>query len=261
MALRAVDTEALNAFFEHSGAYARAAASGCPVRFVPPDGAPIGYEARVRARGEVVTRPDDWHDLFNALVWWRFPRTKAAINEVHAEALGGTELRAERGPLRDAATQFDESGLVVVSDDARLLELLHARRWHEFFWVHRAELMRRVRFLVFGHGLYDALRAPFFGLCGRAALLALDASVMAMPLDDLAARVDEALALRFRRRIDYARPRALTPVPVLGIPGTTPDNETAAYYRDPRQFRPPRPAQSAAQSPKASSAPDASQTS
>ena len=38
----------------------------------------------------------------------------------------------------------------------------------------------------------------------------------------------------------YTRPRDFQPLPLLGIPGATPDNEDPAYYDDTWQFRPGR---------------------
>ena len=38
----------------------------------------------------------------------------------------------------------------------------------------------------------------------------------------------------------YVRPRDFAPLPLLGMPGATPDNEFPAYYDDTRQFRPLR---------------------
>ena len=43
--------------------------SGKPVRFVPPRKKDTYYEIRVYETGEVETRPDNWHDYFNALAW------------------------------------------------------------------------------------------------------------------------------------------------------------------------------------------------
>ena len=55
--------------------------NGQPIRFVPSteldDSA---YEQRIYTTGRVSTRPDNWHDLFNALVWVRFPNIKTAMN-------------------------------------------------------------------------------------------------------------------------------------------------------------------------------------
>jgi hypothetical protein len=43
-----------------------------------PDG--LVYECRIWETGEVETRPDNWHDFFNALVWLSFPQTKIAVS-------------------------------------------------------------------------------------------------------------------------------------------------------------------------------------
>lgn len=229
-----VDLAALNDLF------ARHAVLGLSIRFVAPDDEPIGYELRVHDRGEVVTRPDNWHDLFNALVWLRFPRTKAALNRVHVEEIRSREVASGRGARRDAATQFDESGLVVVSSSPLLLEMLRARRWVELFWVRREDVIREMRFLVFGHGLYDASRAPFHGLCGRAALIGADRDIVDAPIDTQVVHVDAVLAQRFIEGDAYPHAKCFTPVPVLGIPGVIGASESRAYYEDERQFRPVR---------------------
>jgi len=105
--LREPNRDALNALAEESGI---ATESGRPVRFVAPSRADPYYEIHVFETGRVHTRPDNWHDLFNALVWLAFPRTKARINALHAATIpaeGG-----KRGPLRDLLTIFDEGGAI-----------------------------------------------------------------------------------------------------------------------------------------------------
>ena len=42
------------------------------------------YEVHLYETGRVQTRPDNKHDLFNALAWLAFPKTKARINAMHA---------------------------------------------------------------------------------------------------------------------------------------------------------------------------------
>src|ERR1041385_3771923 len=42
------------------------------------------YEVRIAERGEVPTRPENLHDLLNALVWAAFPRTKLALSRALA---------------------------------------------------------------------------------------------------------------------------------------------------------------------------------
>src|SRR3990167_9931502 len=38
------------------------------------------YEPRIFLSSEVSTRPENWHDFFNALIWYTFPKSKAALN-------------------------------------------------------------------------------------------------------------------------------------------------------------------------------------
>ena len=213
---------------------------GAPLRFVRPADDGEGYEERAWRRGEVATRTDNRHDLFNALIWLAFPRSKAVMNLRHHEALlaargAGSEAR---GPLRDALTQFDECGVIVAGAEPELWRRLSAHHWRVVFVEIRGELLRTTRFVVFGHASHDALGAPFVGLCGKALFIEVDAGWLDLPapqsLTQLDARLAETMATG-----DFA-PRDWQPLPLLGIPGATAENEHAAYYEDERQFRPPR---------------------
>jgi hypothetical protein len=213
--------------------------AGDAIRFVAPDDAPIAYEERIVARGEIVTRPHNWHDFFNALVWMRFPQTKRGLAELHVRGMRSPTSDGRRGPIRDAATQFDESGIVVAASDGGLLNLLTQRQWKELFWTRRDEVRQRMRFAVFGHGLYDALRAPFYRICGRAATIVVPQACIEAPVEQLCAHVDPVLAERFGQHTCYPRPKALLALPLLGIPGVCVENEDPEYYGDSVQFRPP----------------------
>ncbi len=209
------------------------------IRFVAPDHAPIAYEERIVARDEIVTRPHNWHDFFNALVWMRFPQTKRRLAELHVCGMRSPTSDGRRGPIRDAATQFDESGIVVAASDAGLLDLLVQRQWKALFWTRRHEVRQRMCFAVFGHGLYDALRTPFYRICGRAATIVVPQACIEAPVEQLCAHVDPVLGERFAQRTWYPRPKALLALPLLGIPGVCVENEDPAYYDDTVQFRPP----------------------
>ncbi len=218
------------------------AASGMSVCFVLPEQESAGYEERVHARGEVETRPGNWHDFFNALAWLAYPQTKRILNGRHHAALQ-SQCRAghsERGTVRDAVTQFDECGIVVVSASAVLLELLRAHAWKELFWQRRAEVARDMRFFVFGHATWDQLRTPFVGLTAKAVLLETEGSWLAGSQEKQRDDVDRQLVDLFTRPEAYARPRDFQPLPLLGLPGVTPENVDPAYYDDTRQFRPKR---------------------
>lgn len=214
---------------------------GQPLRFVAPDadnGGCEGYEARAFRSGAVATRPDNAHDLFNALIWLYFPRSKAAINRRHMQEILHSPPPAARGAVRDALTQFDECGVVVAATQPEVWRELTAHRWREVFVMRRAELPHTTRFMLFGHASHDALRAPYIGACGKALFLPVAAAdLRAIDAGDFAA-VDALLAQRLLH--DDLFPRMWRPLPLLGIPGATAENENPVYYDDVRQFRPAR---------------------
>ena len=150
------DAAALCALLREVAAGA-ASGSGRPIRFVPPPADAPAYEQHIDATGEVPTRPDDWHDFFNALAWCVWPRSKAACNALHLAEQSAREAAglAGRGSRRDALTQFDECGILVVSADPEVSALLAAHAWEVAFWQRRDRLLATTRFLVFGHGSWD----------------------------------------------------------------------------------------------------------
>ena len=96
-----------------------------------------------------------------------------------------------------------------------------------------------MRFVVFGHATYEALLSPFRGLTAKAILLPVTPEFLAQDAGQLLSAVDAEIAQKLT--VDaYARPRDFQPLPLLGIPGVTPENEDPAYYADTRQFRPGR---------------------
>jgi hypothetical protein len=199
-------------------------------------GSALAYERSVWADGVLGVRADDWHDLMNLLVWCVFPATKARLNAGHA-AQADDAAAGRRSARRDALTLFDENGLLVACSDPSLACLLREFRWRELFVQRRADVARAMRFLVFGHGLLDKARAPFVGLTAHALVLDVPPALLAQPAATIAARLDGRLAQAVDRLQD---PRALAPLPVLGIPGWWPANEAPAFYDDTRYFRPGR---------------------
>ncbi len=231
------DFDALNAMAAARGILT---GSGVQLRFVLPPDDVEGYEERAFRRGEVATRPGNRHDLFNALVWLAFPHCKAVLNRRHHQAL--VEARragsAVRGSLRDALTQFDECGVIVAGTAPELWQGVRAHRWREVFVERRAELLGSTRFLVFGHASHDALAAPFVGLCGKALFVEVQDAWLHAPASEALDTLDLRTAALFET-LDFS-PRDWQPLPLLGIPGATCDNEQPDYYADTRQFRPPR---------------------
>ena len=186
------------------------------------------YELNIYASGEVPTRVRNWHDLFNALSWLSLPATKAALNDVQAAALRNTP-HGPRGPQADAATLFDESGLVIAAPDPALGEALRARRWHEAFITHR-EAWAAAEVVIVGHAILEKLLKPWPGITAKCVF---------MPQPP-AGGLDAALAAHWLTG-QVTRPADLFPMPVLGVPGWWPANADPAFYDDREIFRPARP--------------------
>lgn len=211
--------------------------SGRRVRFVPPKADGLAYECRIGETGEVETRPDNWHDYFNGLVWLSFPQTKIALSAAHLQAWSADG--AARGAARDALTHFDECGIVVLASDPGLLALIREFKWKVLFVDRRADVLRQMRFIVFGHATYEALLKPYHGLTAKAVLYDVDQAWLTQPLAAQLAELDMRLAADLAAG-KLRQPRDLQPLPLLGIPGVTAANEVPSYYDDVRQFRPGR---------------------
>lgn len=229
------------------GENAIAVRNGKPLRFVAQDHGKLPFEARYEPRcylqGEVQTREGNWHDLFNALVWCAFPAAKRAINARHYAALTSeahAEGRSQRGAVRDMNTLFDESGVVVPYADDSLADPLRDFSWKQLFWQRRSEIGRSMDFYLFGHGLYEKVLKPYIGLTGQGLLLKVESDFFDLPLPQRLRKLDGLIA-RYLEDPDHCRTtHELTPVPLLGIPGWTKENEDERYYEDTRYFRPGR---------------------
>lgn len=213
------------------------------LRFVPQESGRMGFEAQYEPRcylsGEVQTRPDNWHDLFNALVWLTFPKAKAAINTRHYQALTHeTDSRgSQRGSVRDMATLLDESGVIVVCANVELAELLRTFQWKELFWQRREQVRAAMGFYVFGHGLYEKALQPYIGMTGQGLVLHVSEHFFSWTLAAQLGYLDERVAEYLDNPGNCLTPRELHPVPLLGVPGWSTDNEHAAYYDNTSYFR------------------------
>jgi hypothetical protein len=217
--------------------------SGKEICFVPPITGNLSfeqkYESKIYLTGQVQTRPKNWHDFFNAMVWQIFPRAKSVLNQLHYQAQLFASLNdvQHRGALRDAATLFDESGVVVISCDKTLLKLLKNFAWKELFWQQRERVLSSMRFYVFGHGLYEKALNPYVGMTAKGILLVVKEAFFSLDLSQQLHSIDLMLE-RFLLQI-FSSTADLTPIPILGYPGWSDDNNFETYYDNKRYFREP----------------------
>jgi hypothetical protein len=189
----------------------------------------LHYERRIAA-GCIATRAENWHDLFNALVWARYPAIKAALNARQCRDLDG-EGSVGRTRAQAALTQFDETGVVVRVRDAAVLQAWDAHDWSALFvdgkehWRSGAVAVAA----VFGHALMEQALLPSRLLVGKCLVVQGD--------DD--GRAVEQVARAVALGDVLNDPLELRPLPLMGIPGWHSDQDEA-FYRNAAYFRPVR---------------------
>ena len=183
----------------------------------PPGG--VAYEKFIARTGTVPTR-DNLHDLFNGLVWLRFPALKRRLNALHAREIEQHGIGARRGAVRDALTLFDENG-VLLRAPPLLAARLAERDWRALF-VEQRPLWRDARLVIVGHALLEKLLQP---------RKPITAHVWLAPPGWQGAAGDAV------PEADPAAP-PFAPLPVLGVPGWCTANEAPAFYADAAVFRP-----------------------
>ncbi len=204
------------------------AAGRAPLRFVPQADLPEGqaYEDFIFATGQVPTR-EGLHDFFNALCWMHFPLTKQRLNHLQAREIARAGVGQVRGPVRDAATVFDENALLIQTSDA-VWSALSEHRWMDAFVGLRSE-WAHTRLWTFGHAALEKAVQPYKSITVH--LWRVPQSVAQADLDAWLAQdlTPEKLARK-----------PFSPLPLLGVPGWWPANEDPAFYADVGVFRPRR---------------------
>lgn len=202
---------------------------GCGRQFVPQSALPPGeaYEAYIARTGCVPTR-DHLHDALNGLAWHRFPRTKARLNALQSQTIADQGVGAVRGPLRDALTLLDENGALLVAPDA-LWQALRARQWRRLF-VDLRPLWADAQLLVLGHALLEKLVQPRKPITAHVLCAAQSLRLG----DNIDAVISKSLCAA------QLATKPFTPLPVLGVPGWSPENQNFSFYDDSCVFRPAR---------------------
>lgn len=196
-----------------------------------------GYEHRIHTSGRVSTRQDSWHDLFNAMVWMRFPQIKIAMNSLHDKA-GAEKKSGSRGALRDALTLFDECGVIVFSDRLDLLTALAERRWYDAFGSDA--FCTSVGLSLCGHAMLEKYLSPYKAMTAKALFVHVDTGFMTLPRPEMIDLLDRQIADHLLTGHILSQPACLSPLPMAGVPGWWPMDEQKdeAFYSDLQVFRP-----------------------
>ena len=189
------------------------------------------YEARIGECGVIATRPQNWHDLFNAAVWCRYPILKSAINARQCEHIAAMGPSV-RNRAQYALTQFDEAGAIVRVRDPALLALWDRHDWTALFHEH-AEAWRNGDIRIsaaIGHALLEHALVPDLFLVGKCLVVQGDAD-------------DDACVETVARAVVEGRvlndPLELRPLPLAGVPGWYPVQD-AEFFATAACFQPAR---------------------
>ncbi len=197
----------------------------------------IAYERRIAERGEIPLRAGDAHDAWNARAWLAFPRTKSALNAIHAAA-GVAATANARGRERDAATLLDESGVIAACVDPTFVARWRARAWRAAFGIPAEALRQTLAVAVVGHGLLARLERPFPGLTAKALLLALDPATLPEGAAARRQALDAAAAARLADRGRGLAPADLLPLPLASVAEWDPAQRGDRRFDDRSVFRP-----------------------
>ncbi|MBT8047297.1 MAG: DUF3025 domain-containing protein [Xanthomonadales bacterium] len=206
-------------------------ANDAPIQFVPSESLPdVDYERHIFRAGEVSTRKHNWHDLFNALVWCRFPQLKVTMNALHFDQLQ-REKPGRRGKLRDALTLLDESGVIVAGSDMSLLTALASRDWQSAFVAQRSGWAEAVQVFVCGHAILEKFLSPYKSITAHALLVYCSAPPALHDLDRMLAALVSDPGV-------FSSTADLSPLPLMGIPGWWPrGGQNQDFYDDADVFR------------------------
>jgi hypothetical protein len=215
--------------------------SGAPLAFVAQDQTlfrdGLHYERRIHDHGRIATRPASWHDLFGALAWIDWPRTKLALNRLQVADLA-VQGRGNRTRRQQSLTHVDEAGLMVASCDPALLAAIQAHDWRMLFIDRRGAWGREIVVHVFGHALFELARTPHLTLAGKALLFHCDAGLLAAPRAAQVAALDAAAAAAILDGRLAADPRDQPSLPLSGMPGWRDGNDDPAFIAEAECFRP-----------------------
>ncbi len=227
------DRETFNRFAAQTPQYT---GGGKRLQFVAPekeDG--IGYEARIFTQGQVPTRENNLHDLFNALTWLACPRSKAALNARHVQRMASEGK--QRGRFGDLLTLLDEGGILIASTDPQLETLLRQQQWHALFIEQRARVQSHWRVWVLGHATFESGLRPYPGITCKCLVLPMDQATLEAEPTRFGQAIDHAAARWISAVPETAVPGSLAPLPIFGLPGWYAGNDHPDFYAQTRWFR------------------------
>jgi hypothetical protein len=205
--------------------------TGMPLQFVEQDirllDDGMHYEQRIFQHGVIATRKNNWHDLFNAMMWLKYPQLKSALNARQWRDLQAHGLKT-RTPGQCAMTLFDEAGAIVTMPNF-MLECWRRHDWQGLFIQH-ADKWRsgQAKVAVFGHALLDHALVTETLLVAKC--IVIDHNDLPSCFKSLADAIESEKQLLGNKE--------LRTLPLCGIPGWHSAMDSAEFIRTAACFSP-----------------------
>ncbi len=202
------------------------------------------YEEFIFATGKVPTRTENWHDLFGALIWCLFPKSKKALNLRHQQEIA-VFGKKQRSPMRHRLTLLDECGVLLCYRKSAepIVAKLKDHQWLCAFFENRQQWLGSTSTLkpvIFGHAIYEMATRPYLGLTAKLWPLCVPDEFFDWSLLQRLTFVDEQLSVQISNNSLADFQQQLTPLPLLGVPGWFADNRQQQFYLNTDYFRPKR---------------------
>lgn len=209
-----------------------------PIRFIQHEETldAIAYEQFINQTHCVPTRCNNWHDLFNALMWCVFPRTKKSLNRSHTRDAVPIS-KGQRSTRRNFISLLDETGVIVACSVPELNQYHMAHQWHQLFVDSRYCWGKQIRAFILGHGLYEQCMTPYLGLTAKAFYMPVNDNFFEFELSEQYQILDQMVSETLQQSPKIST-NSLLPLPVLGIPDWDERNQDPAFYQNPDYFRP-----------------------
>lgn len=194
------------------------------------------YEPRIFLNHEVQTRTENWHDFFNMLCWFLFPRTKRIMNRF--QFIEQTQRQrqgiGQRTWLENKLTHFDEFGLIIASSDAQWIDAIKSHQWKKLFFSDPRRCQEKVKLYILGHAIYERLLNPFIGLTAKSLIINVQEDFFQQTFKEQQQSIDQWAEQQIRDK-----KLQLHPFPILGYP-TWHQNQDSDFYDNVQYFRPKR---------------------
>lgn len=207
----------------------------------------IDYHLQVAQTLKIPLKVNTDHDLLNALMWCTFPasRQRSLYAIHHAYTHRDSHTPQKRTRLEDDLTLFDESGVLLISDQEDLFRFIQNRDWISFFLDSRSLLKKHFQCLLFGHGLAEQLIHPFLGLVGYGILIKVPSSYFQLSLNEQLRYLDPLITQRIygwshSSFLSAQKRIPLHAFPCLGLPNWWKEEQNLEFYqKHSRYFRGP----------------------